>query len=314
MACAWLIDVWTQPASTPSPRTAEFSQTAGLSSVYIVRMSRPLRLEFPNALYHVTARGNHRQPIYCNDEDRRMWLAFLRQSCARYDAVVYAYCQMTNHYHLLVETRQANLQRIMHHLNARYAQAHNLRHASVGHLLQGRYKAILVQRDEYLLELARYIVLNPVRAGAVARPEDWPWSSYHWMFRQDGHPPWLDIVPILAYFNNANGKACDKYAQFVMAGIGANSPLNEAEHPIILGDPAFIAEHCGGISQRADEIARAQRRLAVRSLVEFERDYVRDEAMARAYLSTAYSVREISQHFGVSSKTVSRAAKRYTLN
>lgn len=275
-------------------------------------MSRPLRLEFPNALYHVVARGNHRYPIYRNEADRRMWLAILRDSCTRNNAVIYAYCQMTNHYHLLIETREANLQRVMHHLNGCYSQAHNRRHESVGHLFQGRYKAILVQRDAYLLELARYIVLNPVRAGIVAAPQDWPWSSYHWMFRKVGNAQWLDIESVLSYFSGADGKASANYAAFVMAGIGCDSPLDEAAHPVILGDQGFIAQHCGGVPQRSREFMRAQRRHAVPTLAEFQSRYAsRDEAIARAHETTVYTISDIGRHFGVSGRTVHRAVKRY---
>jgi REP element-mobilizing transposase RayT len=141
-------------------------------------MARPLRIEFPGAVYHITSRGNGRQRIFQDDVDNRKFLELLGKTIERFHWACHAYCLMVNHYHLLIETPEANLSKGMHHLNAGFCQAYNRRHDTVGHLLQGRFKAIVVDRESYLLELARYIVLNPVRAGMVDRPEDWPWSSY----------------------------------------------------------------------------------------------------------------------------------------
>jgi len=141
-------------------------------------MARPLRIEFAGAIYHVTSRGNGRQRIFLDDRDNRLFLELLGNTLERFQWVCHAYCLMVNHYHLMIETPEANLSKGMHHLNASFSQAHNKRHGAVGHLLQGRFKSIVVDRESYLLELARYVVLNPVRAGMVARPEDWPWSSY----------------------------------------------------------------------------------------------------------------------------------------
>ena len=130
-------------------------------------MSRPLRIKFPGAVYHVTLRGDRREPIYRDDEDRTTHLEVIAQAMDRFDAQVLAYCQMGNHYHLVLHTRQANLSRLMRHVNGVYTQAFNQRHALVGHLFQGRFKAILVDRDAYLLALCRYVERNPVAAGLV---------------------------------------------------------------------------------------------------------------------------------------------------
>ena len=140
-------------------------------------MSRPLRIEFPNAIYHVTSRGDRREPIYRDEVDRQAQLDAIALGMERFDAQVLAYCQMGNHFHLVVHTRQANLSRLMRHVNGVYTQAFNQRHGLVGHLFQGRFKAILVDRDAYLLALCRYVERNPVAAGLVALPSDWVWSS-----------------------------------------------------------------------------------------------------------------------------------------
>ena len=141
-------------------------------------MARPLRLEFAGAVHHVTSRGDRREDIFLDDDDRQAWLSVLGQVCDRFNWVVHAYCLMSNHYHLLVETVEGNLSAGMRQLNGLYTQRFNRRHGMVGHLFQGRYKAILIQKEAHLLELSRYVVLNPVRASMVATPEAWPWSSY----------------------------------------------------------------------------------------------------------------------------------------
>ncbi len=141
-------------------------------------MFRPLRIEFPGALYHLTARGDGREDIYVDDEDRKRFLALVGGVCERFNWVGYAYCLMSNHYHLVMETPDGNLSSDMRHLNGVYTQRFNTRHGRVGHVFQGRYKAILAERDSYLLELCRYVVLNPVRAEMVRHASQWRWSSY----------------------------------------------------------------------------------------------------------------------------------------
>lgn len=136
----------------------------------------PLRIEFSGALYHVTSRGDGQKDIYLNDLDRREYLSVLSEVCKRFNWTVHAYCLMSNHYHLLLETPDGNLSQGMRQLNGVYTQRFNRNHKRVGHVFQGRYKAIIVQKDTCLLELARYIVLNPVRAGMVHAAKDWPWK------------------------------------------------------------------------------------------------------------------------------------------
>jgi len=141
-------------------------------------MARPLRIEFPGALYHITSRGNARQTIFFDEEDFTDFLTVLGQVAKRYHLLLHSYCLMHNHYHLLIETPEGNLARGMRQLNGIYTQHANQRHQRVGHLLQGRYRSILVDKENYLLELSRYIALNPVRANLVEDPKDWPWSAY----------------------------------------------------------------------------------------------------------------------------------------
>ena len=278
-------------------------------------MSRPLRLEFAGALYHVTSRGDRREPIYLTDDDREDWLAVLAQVCERFNWVVHAYCQMTNHYHLLVETVDGNLSRGMRQLNGEYTQRFNRRHGVVGHLFQGRYKAILVQKEAYLLELSRYLVLNPLRAGMVESLNDWPWSSYPCVLGQHACPEWLDEDWLLGQFGKTRETARQNYTAFVLAGRGLLSPLEQVQHQLLLGDEAFVQKHQAPIHQALSpalrELSKAHRRALALPLARYESDHPeRDLAMAQAYQSGAYTMPQIAAHFGVHTMTVSRAVKK----
>ena len=262
----------------------------------------------------MTSRGNRRTPIYRHDTDRQVWLAVLALVCKRHNFVVHSFCQMTNHYHVLIETVEGNLSQGMRQLNGLYSQYVNRQHSLVGHLFQGRYKAILVQKESYLLELARYVVLNPLRARIVASLDDWHWSSHRY-FVSDDHPPgWLERDWLLRRFGDSRADAVAGYQAFVSAGIGKTSPLAATRHQILLGDDDFVATH--QYAQRSEDFTEAARteRLAIAlPLAEYAARYAdRNEAMARAYHSTAFTMSQIARSFGVSNKTVSRAVAHFT--
>jgi len=197
-------------------------------------MSRPLRIEYPGALYHLTARGNSRDDIFLDDDDRHSFLRMFGQEIEQQGWLCYAYCLMDNHYHLLVETPDGNLVCGMRRLNGRYTQGFNRRHGHVGHVFQGRYKSILVEKDAYLFELSRYIVLNPVRAGMVETPESYPWSSYRSSIGLAVSPPWLASQQLMKYFGGE-----EAYAGFVEDGMNSVSPWAELQGQIWLGGPSF---------------------------------------------------------------------------
>jgi putative transposase len=276
-------------------------------------MTRPLRIEFPGALYHVTARGDQLNAIYRDDTDRYIWLDVLGLVCARFHLVVHAYCQMTNHYHLMLETAEGNLGQGMRQLNGIFSQRVNRRHGLVGHVFQGRYKAVLVQKEAHLLELARYIVLNPLRAGMVASDGEWHWSSHHFMLDPAGKPGWLERQWLLGQFGSSPDHAVEGYRQFVAAGAGMQSPLLQMQYQLILGDEEFASKHRSRQHGAAlDDVAKSQRRIAAMTLAEYEAGFAeRGEAMAHAYFSTAFTMAEIGAHFGVTYKTVSRAVSRH---
>jgi REP element-mobilizing transposase RayT len=203
-------------------------------------MARPLRIEFPGALYHVTSRGNARQDIALEDKDRAAFLAVLAKARERFAWLVHAYCLMGNHYHLMVETPEANLSRGMRQLNGVYTQRFNRRHGRVGHLFQGRYKAILVERESYLLELCRYVVLNPLRAGMVRRPGDYRWSSYRATAGEERAPAFLTTDWILGQFAPRRAPAQEAYRAFVAAGAGRAAPWGDLEGQAFLGGEDFV--------------------------------------------------------------------------
>ncbi|MBA5608618.1 transposase [Duganella sp. FT3S] len=276
-------------------------------------MTRPLRLEFAGALYHVTSRGDRSEAIYRDDADRLAWLDILALVCKRYNFIVHAYCQMTNHYHVLIETVDGNLSLGMRQLNGQYTQLFNRRHQVAGHLFQGRYKAILVQKQGYLLELARYVVLNPLRARMVSSLGAWPWSSHHLLVGACKAPAWFDREWLLGQFGSTGNVAVQRYIRFVMAGIGRDSPLLGVNYQLILGDAAFTARYHHGPPHGAVRgISRTQRRALGWPLDEYRRHFPdRDEAIARAYFSTVYTMQQIADFFGISMRTVNRAVQKF---
>jgi REP element-mobilizing transposase RayT len=276
-------------------------------------MTRPLRLEFAGGLYHVTSRGDGREDIYLSDADRETWLSVLGEVCKRFNWVCHAWCQMSNHYHLLIETPEANLSKGMRQLNGVYTQRFNRLHGRVGHVFQGRYKAILVERDSYLLELARYVVLNPLRAGMVKRLEAWPWSSYLATCGQAVAPEWLQTDWILAQFGRQRASVIRKYVEFVHEGTRLPSVWTQLQGQIYLGSEAFIKKMQAQIAKQPslDEIPRAQRRALTQPLADFEQRYDRNEAIARAYLSGQHTMAAIAGHFGVHYTTVSKLVRAY---
>ncbi|USX24401.1 transposase [Oxalobacteraceae bacterium OTU3CINTB1] len=248
-----------------------------------------------------------------DDTDRAVWIQTLAEVCAKSNYMVHAFCQMTNHYHLLLETVDGNLSQGMRQLNGIYSQYFNRRHDLVGHVFQGRYKAILVQKESYLLELARYIVLNPVRAKLVADALDWPWSSFALTLGTASPPTWLDTDFTLKKFGDNPIDATKAYRQFVMDGAGVTSPLSRARSQLLLGDDDFV-ERIQEINpaKAMNDIARCQRGTQALPLHAYQHQYAeRDEAIARAYATNAYSFKEIAHHFNISPTTVSRAVKSW---
>jgi REP element-mobilizing transposase RayT len=203
-------------------------------------MARPLRLEFAGALYHVTARGDRQEPIVEDDTDRLAFVDLLAKEVTQQGWLLHAFCLMDNHYHLLVETPEPNLVRGMRRFNGVYTQAFNRRHRRAGHVLQGRYKAILVEKQTHLLELCRYVVLNPLRAGMTRAPGDWPWSSYLATAGKMPCPHWLAADAVLSLFATQRSQAQRAYVRFVAQGSQSGSPWAAVKGQIFLGSDPFV--------------------------------------------------------------------------
>jgi putative transposase len=281
-------------------------------------MARPLRLQFPGGVYHVTARGNEQRLVFADDVDCHSFLRALAAVVERYHILCHAYCLMNNHYHLVLETPDANLSSAMRQLNGVYSQRFNRRHSRTGHLFGGRFHAVVVERDAHLREVARYIVLNPVRAGLVDDPVEWRWSSYHATIGDAAIPAFLTIDWLLALSGSADrGEAQRAYRAFVSAGFdraeGAHGPVpsdHEAPRPrSFVGIPAN--SRSGSILR---EIPRAQRFAGRPTLDEvFSGVASRADRNARcavAVRSFGYTLRELADFLGLHYATISRVLEQ----
>jgi putative transposase len=269
----------------------------------VVLVSRPLRIEFAGAIYHVTARGNEQKAIVRDDRDREQWVATLAHVCARFGWLCLAWCLMDNHFHLVPETPRPNLARGMRQLNGRYAQRFNRRYRRVGHLFQGRYKALLVEDDAHLLEACRYTVLNPARTRRPRPYDTWPWSSYRATAGLEPAPPWLNVERLLAHFATERPLAQRRYRAFIRAGLEHPKPL-EPDAELYLAHQPYIRRH-GGTPDGSPEIPRPQRQPIAHSLERLLRDKS-TEAIAHAYQQGGYTLREIAAALGLHYSTISR--------
>jgi putative transposase len=235
-------------------------------------MARPLRLEFAGALFHITSRGNEQRDMFRDDVDRVRFLEFLGETVDRFRWIVYAYVLMSNHFHLLIElVQEATLSRGMKWLNEKHAQTFNRRHQRVGHLIQGRFHAPLIEKETYFLEVARYVVLNPVRASMVDHPEAYKWSSYRATVGEAAAPEWLASDDLLAHFAKDRSLARARYAQFVNDRIALmKNPWTDLVGDLYLGSDTWIERMREKVElkPRSDEHPRAQRLLSRSSMSE----------------------------------------------
>lgn len=277
-----------------------------------------MRIEYPGAFYHVIARGNGKANIYSDAEDRAKFIELFSKSLNRYNIKCYSFCLMSNHYHLLLETPDANLSDGMHQLNAEYAQYYNRRHDRSGHLFQGRYKAIVVQRDPYLLELCRYIVLNPVRAGLVEDPIQYKWSSYRTTIgATDRISDLLEVDWVLDRFASNKFSARREYTKFVMQGVDSKTIEDSVKADLILGDKGFIESMKPYIEKNRQntEIPRAQRLVGKTSLKDLFGDSKllnkekRNKLIFHAVFNLGYTRREVAEYLGIHAVTVGRITR-----
>jgi len=203
-------------------------------------MARPLRIDVPGAFHHVTSRGNERRPIFRSNRDREAFLQLLAEAVKRFRWSVAAWVLMTNHFHLVIQTPEANLSRGMQWLNGTYADWFNRRHQRCGHLFQGRFKSFIIETETYAAEVLRYVVLNPVRAKIVGRPEQYRWSSYRATSGLEAAPAWLDLAGVYAYFHSDRTAAQAMYAEYVLVKVESRERLwDQAINGIYLGGPEW---------------------------------------------------------------------------
>lgn len=287
-----------------------------------------MRIQYEGAFYHITSRGNQRERIFWDDKDREEFKRILKRTKERYGYHLHAYVLMDNHYHLLIETPHANIKQVMQNINTSYTVSVNKRHKRVGHLFQGRYKAFIADKESYLLEINRYIHLNPVRASIVQRPENYKWSSYRaYIGAGDGI---TDTEDTLYAFAKKRTKAIEKYKEFVKAGIGGTSPLKKAVGSI-LGDETFrdkVIRYIKGRPDRTEipEIKKIEMKQEIEEIIKVVANHYglkEDELLKRKkategqrkkaiYLCRVLSGRtnsEIGRAFGITLQAVTNAAR-----
>lgn len=295
-------------------------------------MARPLRLEFEGAYYHITSRGDQRGRIFFDVRDRERFLEILKRTKERYGYLLHAYALMDNHYHIFIETPKANLSQIMQNINTSYTVYVNKRHRRCGHLFQGRFKGIIVDKETYLMVLTRYIHLNPVRAGIVKRPEDYRWTSYtEYMDAGKVKESIVDITGTLSCFSKTKKAAMKAYREFVNDGIGEeNNPLEDVEAGIIMGSKKFKALIRKLLQRRKpdEEISQLKRfreEIPIDRIIKVCCDYYgkkkvelltrgkgKYERRTMIYLSKIMSDAknvEVGRYFGIKGSTVSEALK-----
>jgi putative transposase len=291
-------------------------------------MARPLRISYAGAFYHITSRGNERKDIFKSNGDREKFLSYLESATRRYDALIHVYCLMSNHYHLLMETPAGNLSQIMQHINGAYTTCFNVKHQRSGHLFQGRYKAILVDKDEYAKELSCYIHLNPVRAGIVDEPGAYNWSSCQYFIGQKKATEWLVMDFILGYFGKRVFDAQKNYHKFITAipDQEYKSPLDDRTNTTILGSIDFINEIKDKylIDKKGDRNLSELRAFSTRPVIEeiekeVESVFGSDNALSKKvklYFCHRYSgkkLKEIGTYFGIGESGVSQSSRRISL-
>ncbi|MFH1856239.1 MAG: transposase [Candidatus Omnitrophota bacterium] len=272
-------------------------------------MARPLRIEYAGAFYHIIQRGNERSNIFRADEDNDKFLEYIGIVCRRYNIFLHSFCLMDNHYHLILETKEANLTKAMHFLNASYAIYFNTKNKRAGHLFQGRYKAILVQADEYLHQLSKYIHLNPVRIKRVKDPAEYHWSSCKFFTGDIKEPFWLNVKFILSMFDANIKKAKIGYRNFVVDNMGKEADIikNNISGGLILGNKDFVEKIKDKyIKDELREIPYIESLRGRPSLTDIQvkvKEDIKDEKLSRKiaiYLSRRYagkSLNEISEFY-----------------
>ena len=273
-------------------------------------MGRSLRIEYPGALYHITSRGNARQRTFLDEADRLKFLEIIKDYHDRYGILIHSYALMDNHYHLVIETPGANLVKVMHGINGRYTSYFNRTHSRSGHLFQGRYKAILVDKKPYLLQLSRYVHLNPVRAGVVEHPELYQWSSYPGYIGKGKKYEWIEYSWMLSQFGSQAGVAEKKYRIYTEEALEGEveSPLKNVYGQVMLGGDEFIKKIRGMLKGKPlDHQIVERKRLQV-----LPTHHAVIKAVAETFAAKEAEIRKRGKKNSVARKTAIYLVQRYT--
>ena len=272
-------------------------------------MARPPRIEYNDALYHVSSRAVSGLRLYHDDEDRQDLLEVLGRTAGRFGWKVHAWRQMNDHYALLVETPKPNLSKGMRQINGIYTQHYNQRHGHDGPVFQGRFKAVVVEKAEYLLPLACDVVAAPVRDGLARRAQDWKWSSFLSTSGKAPVPEWLVIKDVLSSITKWRMRAFIAYRKAVARAAKQPSPLEKVQQQVFLGSDDFIADLKQRFFRKQPEREKPRRTLPMDYYKNAIED--RDEAIVAIYLTGNYSMAAIGKEYGIHYSTVSRIIGKY---
>jgi REP element-mobilizing transposase RayT len=276
-------------------------------------MTRPLRIEYPGALYHVMARGIAGEALFQDDQDRGLFLSKISEACERYNFVVHAYCLMGNHFHLVAETPDGNLSRVVRQIKGVYGQYYNRKRRRVGPVFQGRFRAQVVEKERYLLEVCRYVVLNPVRARLVERPGDWAWSSYAATAGLRKAPEFLKTDWLLCMLERkGRRKAQAAYRAFIRRGMEAKGEEGLNLKKALLGGREFLDGLVGALKdkEQLEDIRKSERFAARPDLGDIfkagESKLKRNNKIREAVIRHGYTLKEVAQHLGLHASTLSK--------
>jgi len=271
-------------------------------------MARPLRIEYPGAVYEITVRGNAGHAIFKNDQDRILFLKNLGKICERFEWVCYAYCLLDSEYQLLIETLTPNLSRGMREVNGVYTQAINRKYQQRGHIFEGRFQALLIEKEQYLSAIHRKLAILPVQHNLVKEPIDWLWSHYRGVMGKEWAPSWLSWKPFLASFAENTGEARRRYSSYVAENDYKPQQFIPKSR-IVLGSDAFL-EKVQKLNPGQIIVSKLlQYQNAKKSLTEYQLQFkTRNEAIKAAYKCGDFTLEQIGEHFQLHYSSVSRIA------
>lgn len=265
-------------------------------------MARPLRIEFPGALYFITTTGNANQSVFLDTADAEIWLEVFENVCKRHGWICYAYCLLGDHYIIAVETPEPNLSKGMRQLNGVYTQNFNRKHNRGGHVFQGRYKSVLVQKDKYLADLIKYILFLPVKSGFVRYPYQFKWSNCKYLLDKEECPDWINNADIKSLYKDIESEFTDI--------VNSSETIPEKiKKQIYLGSDDFIADMQENVDKDRDlrEIPKVQRAKPINEYLISSK--TKEEAIGKAYLSGDFTLQQLADHFSLHYSTISRIVK-----